>query len=117
MALRHPFAVQLYSARKFPPLESQIAVVARFGFTHVETFGPMNQSPDETRRALDRHGLAAVSAHISVDELESDAPAVVRAAHLLSVEFVVAPICHPKSGPRIARAGWPSGSGWRALAM
>jgi len=43
MALRHPFAVQLYSARKFPPLESQIAVVARCGFTHVETFGPLKR--------------------------------------------------------------------------
>ncbi len=105
MALRHPFAVQLYSARKFPPLELQIAIVARCGFTHVETFGPLNQSPDETRRALDRHGLAAVSAHIGVDELESDAPAVVRAAHLLGVEFVVAPYLSPEKRPK-DRAGW-----------
>ncbi len=117
MALRHPFAVQLYSARKFPPLESQIAVAAHCGFTHVETFGALNQSPDKTRRALERHGLAAVSAHISVDELVSDAPAVVRAAHLLGVEFVVAPYLSPESGPRIARAGSRSGSGSRALAM
>ena len=105
MALRHPFAVQLYSARKFPPLESQIAVVARCGFTHVETFGPLNQSPDETRRALDRHGLVAVSAHISVNELESDASAVVRAAHVLGVEFVVAPYLSPEKRPK-DRAGW-----------
>jgi sugar phosphate isomerase/epimerase len=105
MALRHPLAVQLYSARKFPPLESQIAVVARCGFTHVETFGPLNESPDETRRALDRHGLVAVSAHISVNELESDAPAVVRAAHVLGVEFVVAPYLSPEKRPK-DRAGW-----------
>jgi len=105
MALRHPLAVQLYSARKFPPLESQIAVVARCGFTHVETFGPLNESPEETRRALDRHGLVAVSAHISVNELESDAPAVVRAAHVLGVEFVVAPYLSPEKRPK-DRAGW-----------
>ncbi len=56
MALRHPVGVQLYSGRKFPPLDLQLAVVAHFGFTHVETFGPMNEQAVETRRLLDRHG-------------------------------------------------------------
>ncbi len=46
-----------------------------------------------------------MSAHISVDELESDAPAVVRAAYLLGVEFVVAPYLSPEKRPK-DRAGW-----------
>ena len=105
MTLRHPFAIQLYSGRKFPPLESQIAVAARCGFTHVETFGPLNDSPEEARRALDRHGLAAVSAHISLDGLEGDPAKAIKAARALGVEFVVAPYLSPERRPK-DRSGW-----------
>ena len=107
MALRHPVGVQLYSGRKFPPLDSQLAVVAHFGFTHVETFGPMNEQAVETRRLLDRHGLAAISAHVSLDEIESDTGGVVRAVRALGVEFVVAPYLSPERRPN-DRAGWIS---------
>jgi sugar phosphate isomerase/epimerase len=105
MTLRHPFAIQLYSGRKFPPLESQIAVVASCGFTHVETFGPLNESPEETHRALDRHGLAAVSAHVSLDGLEGDLAGAIKAAHVLGVEFVIAPYLSPERRPN-DRSGW-----------
>ncbi len=107
MALRHPVGVQLYSGRKFPPLDTQLAVVAHFGFTHVETFGRMNEQAAETRRLLDRHGLAAISAHVSLDEIESDTGGVVRAARALGVEFVVAPYLSPERRPN-DRAGWVS---------
>ena len=40
MTLTHPLGVQLYSGRKFPPVEAQLATIARHGFTNVETFGP-----------------------------------------------------------------------------
>jgi sugar phosphate isomerase/epimerase len=105
MALRHPFAIQLYSGRKFPPLESQVAVAAGAGFTHVETFGPLNDSPGETRRALDRHGLSAVSTHVSRDTLEGDTGGALAAARTLGVEFVVAPYLPPERRPN-DRAGW-----------
>ena len=105
MTLRHPFGVQLYSGRKFPPLESQIIVVSRCGFTRVETFGPLNDSAEETRRLLDRHGLAAVSAHVSFDRLETDTTRSIQAAHALGVEFVVAPYLSPEQRPD-DRAGW-----------
>jgi sugar phosphate isomerase/epimerase len=97
--------VQLYSGRKFPPLESQIATVSRCGFTHVETFGPLNESAEETRRLLDRHGLAAISAHFSLDQLEANTTRSIRAARALGVEFVVAPYLSPERRPA-DRAGW-----------
>ena len=103
MALRHPVGVQLYSGRKFPPLASQFAVVAHCGFTHVETFGPMNDEATETRRLLDRHRLAASSAHVSLDQIESDTSGVVRAARALGVEFVVAPSLSPERRASNAR--------------
>jgi sugar phosphate isomerase/epimerase len=97
--------VQLYSGRKFPPLESQIVVVSRCGFTHVETFGPLNESAEETRRLLDRHGLAAASAHVSLDQLETNTTRSINAARTLGVEFVVAPYLSPDRRPN-DRSGW-----------
>jgi sugar phosphate isomerase/epimerase len=105
MTLRHPVGVQLYSGRNFPPLGSQLAVLAHCGFTHVETFGPLNEKANETRHLLDRYGLAASSAHVGLDQIESDTGGVVRAARALGVEFVVAPYLSPERRPT-DRAGW-----------
>jgi sugar phosphate isomerase/epimerase len=105
MALRHPFAIQLYSGRKFPPVDSQIATVAKAGFTHVETFGPLNDSPEETRWALDRYGLAAVSGHFGLDGLEGDPGKAIKAAHVMGLGFVVAPYLPPERRPK-ERSGW-----------
>ena len=55
MALRHPVGVQLYSGRKFPPLDSQLAVVAHFGFTHVNRSTPdwlSNRRENQKRKHL-----------------------------------------------------------------
>ena len=105
MALRHPLAVQLYSGRNFPPLESQIAVAARAGFTHVETFGPLNEMAKETRGLLDRHGLSAASAHMGLDWIEADTARAIAAARTLGADFVVAPYLPPDKRP-VGRAGW-----------
>lgn len=105
MALRHPLAVQLYSGRNFPPLESQIAVVARAGFTHVETFGPLNEMAKQTRGLLDRHGLLAASTHIGLDWIEADTARAIAAARTLGADFVVAPYLPPDKRP-VERGGW-----------
>ena len=105
MALRHPLAVQLYSGRNFPPLESQIAVTARAGFTHVETFGPLNEMAKETRGLLDRHGLSAASAHMGLDWIEADTTRAIAPARTLGADFVVAPYLPPDKRP-VGRAGW-----------
>jgi hypothetical protein len=57
MAVRHPLSLQLYSARNFPPLEAQVATIARSGFSNVETFGPLHEDTARTRRLLDQHSL------------------------------------------------------------
>ena len=41
MALTDPLGIQIYSGRKFPPVEALLATIARLGFTNVETFGPL----------------------------------------------------------------------------
>jgi hypothetical protein len=83
---------------------------------HVETFGPLNESAEETRRLLDRHGLAAVSGHVSLDQLETNTTFSIHAARALGVEFVVAPYLSSERRPG-DRAGWVAfGSGWPVAA-
>ena len=72
MTLAHPLGIQLYSGRKFPPVEAQLATVARHGFTHVETFAPFYDDVEATKRMLDAHGLSARSGHFSVAMLEGE---------------------------------------------
>ena len=72
MTLTHPLGMQLYSGRKFPPVEAQLATIARHGFTNVETFAPFYDDVAATKRMLDAHGLSARSGHFSVAMLESD---------------------------------------------
>ena len=107
MTLAHPLGMQLYSGRKFPPVEAQLATIARHGFTNVETFGPLYDDVDSTRRMLDAHGLRARSAHFSLAMLEDEGERVA-IARRLGVEIVVTPYLTPAERP--ATVG-----GWKAL--
>jgi sugar phosphate isomerase/epimerase len=93
---------QLYSARKFPPLEAQCTALAELGYACVETFGPLHDDPATTRRLLDRYGLAARSAHFSLDMAENHAERVADIARELGVEIIVAPYLGPEERPTSA---------------
>ena len=105
LPLKNPLALQLYSGRKFPPLFAQLETISRCGFTHVETFGPLNDDPERTRRQLETFGLSAVSAHVDVDAIAGDPAGVARAARALKIDTIVAPYLAPERRPR-DRAGW-----------
>ena len=102
MPLTHPLGMQLYSARKFPPIAEQIATIARHGYGLVETYGPFHDDAAATRRLLDAHGLVARSAHFSVDMIEHDAALVRDVARQLGVDIIVAPYLSPQERPASA---------------
>ncbi len=108
MTPTYPLGMQLYSGRKFPPLETQLATIARHGFTNVETFAPFYDDVLATKRMLDAHGLSARSGHFSVAMLEGQGERVVDIARRLGVEIVVAPYLSPAERPTTVE-------GWRAL--
>ncbi len=110
MTVNHPLGVQLYSARNFPPLEAQLATVARSGFTNVETFGPLHEDAALTRRLLDQHGLTAKSAHFSLDMVENHAGRTLEIARTLGVDVVVAPYLVPEQRPTDI-------DGWKSLGI
>ncbi len=105
MALKHPLSMQLYSARKFPPVEAQLAATAKAGFDTVETFGAFYDDARETRRLFDKHGLRARSGHFSLSMVEEHAEKALEIARTLSIETVVVPHIMPDQRPKDA-AGW-----------
>jgi sugar phosphate isomerase/epimerase len=108
MTLAHPLGMQLYSGRKFPPVETQLETIARHGFTNVETFAPFYDDVEATKQLLEPHRLSARSGHFSFAMLEGDGQRVVDVARRLGVEIVVAPYLTPAERPGTAE-------GWKAL--
>lgn len=101
-------SVQLYSGRKFPPLENQLATLEALGYRKVEPYGGLLENPDEMGAALRRHNLAAPSCHIGMNMLRGDFDGAVRAAKAIGVELLIVPAIGPDERPATAE-------GWRAF--
>lgn len=83
---------QLYSARNFPPVESQLEVLAAIGYDAVEPYrGAYGDDPAGFRKMIDASGLACPTAHIGLADLDADLGAVVDTAKILGLETVIVP--------------------------
>jgi sugar phosphate isomerase/epimerase len=101
---------QLYSARKFPPIEAQLERLAAIGYDAVEPYrGAYGDDPAGFRKKLDAVGLACPSAHIGLDGLDADRAAAVDTAKTLGLELVIIPAV-----PQDQRT--QAVDGWKALA-
>jgi sugar phosphate isomerase/epimerase len=96
---------QLYSARKFPPLDSQLATLSEIGYRNVEPYGGLFADPQALSAALKKHKLRAPTAHIGIERLRSDVEAVVKLAKELGIEELVVPAV-PNEERTQAAAGW-----------
>jgi sugar phosphate isomerase/epimerase len=99
---------QLYSARKFPPLDAQLATLAGLGFANVEPYGGLLADHDALKAGLARHGLKAPSTHVALERLRSDRDGVARQARELGIRLVIVPAIPPEARPTDAQ-------GWRRL--
>jgi sugar phosphate isomerase/epimerase len=96
---------QLYSARKFPPLDNQLAVLAKLGYRNVEPYGGLFQKPDELKAALKKHKLASPTAHIGIERLREDVDGAAKVAKEFGVKELIIPAVPQEE--RIAdAAGW-----------
>jgi sugar phosphate isomerase/epimerase len=91
LSLTDRVSFQLYSARKFPPLERQLAVLAGIGYRNVEPYGGLFKEPEALRAALQSHDLATPTAHVGIDLLRQDVGTVVRLAKDFGIEEVIVP--------------------------
>ena len=95
-------SLQLYSARKFPPLKDTLALVAKAGFREVEGFGGVYENPKALRSGLDKNGLTMPTGHFGIDMLETDRPKVLELAGLLGMRHIYAPYLMPDERPKTA---------------
>ena len=107
MPPRPLLSFQLYSARNFPPLDEQIAMLASLGYENVEPFGALLDQADALGTLLRRHGLTAKSSHVALEALETGLPAAASTLRSLGTELAVAPYLVAEQRPGDA-AGWAS---------
>src|SRR5262245_5046538 len=101
---------QLYSARKFPPLEAQLEALAAIGFDAVEPYrGNFDNDAAGFRKKLDAVGLACPTAHLPLDLIDTDRDAFVAIAQTLGLETAILPYLVAEQRPKDA-------AGWKALA-
>jgi sugar phosphate isomerase/epimerase len=101
---------QLYSARKFPPVEPQLEALAAIGYDAVEPYGgAYGVDPAGFRKKLDAVGLACPTSHIPLDLLDSDRGAAMGLAQTLGLETIVLPHIAADRRPKDT-------SGWKAMA-
>jgi sugar phosphate isomerase/epimerase len=83
--------LQLHTVRRLleHDFEGTLARVATLGYRQVEFAGIYASSIAETRAILERHKLAAPSAHVSFDRLDQDLMATIKAATALGQKFIV----------------------------
>jgi sugar phosphate isomerase/epimerase len=107
MTVKHPLSMQLYSARKFPPVETQLAATAKAGFDSLETFGAFYEDASNMRRLFDKHGLSARSGHFSLSMVEEHREKALEVAQTLGIPVVIVPHIVAEDRPTDA-AGWAS---------
>lgn len=105
MSVTDRVSFQLYSARKFPPLENQLAALSKLGYRNVEPYGGLFQNPEELKAALKKHKLAAPTAHIGIERLRSDVEGAAKLARDFGVAELIVPAV-PQDERTNDAAGW-----------
>ena len=84
-----PIALQLYTVRDDLAKDADAALgkVAQIGYKNVELAGLHDQTPEQFRALLDKHGLTAVASHEPIDDPDD----ALQRAQVLGHKFVVCP--------------------------
>ncbi len=96
---------QLYSARKFPPLDSQLALLSKLGYRNVEPYGGLFAEPETLHAGLKKYNLATPTAHIGIDRLRESVDAVAGIAKEFGIKEIVVPAV-PSEERKTDAAGW-----------
>ena len=105
MSVSNRVSFQLYSARKFPPLDSQLATLSKLGFKNVEPYGGLFQNPDELKAGLKKYNLATPTAHVGIERFRADPEAVAKIAKDFGIQLVIVPAVGPEERTQTAE-GW-----------
>jgi sugar phosphate isomerase/epimerase len=108
-----PIGIQLYTLGELieRDLDGTLAALAKVGFQSVEMASFLGRSPRDLRAAFDHAGLVCRSAHIPAQprpsepfSLSGDLGRLVDAAHVIGLQYVVAPtfVFPDRLGPMLA---------------
>ena len=105
------FSYQLYSSRNFGPLADTLRMVADLGYSQVEGYGGLYSDAAAVatlQAGLSETGLSMPTAHIGLEQIESDPAGVLSIAKTLGLKAIFVPAVGP--GDRSDNA-----AGWSAL--
>jgi len=102
--------IQLYTVRSVLPqdFDGTLARLAEIGYREVEFAGYHGREPAAIRAALERAGLAAPSAHVPIEALESEWPRTLEAAQIIGHRWLVVAWVPEELRPNL--------DGWRRVA-
>ncbi len=104
-------AYQLYSSRKFPPLDATCKMLATAGLTDTEGFGGLYADPATlaaTASALKAAGLKMSTGHFGLAQIEDTPDWALNVAKTLGMQRLYVPHIMPDMRPT-------DGAGWRAF--
>lgn len=99
------WSFQIYSARKFGPLEHVLETVASAGYRQIEGVASLYQDPPGLRALLDRFDLTMPTGHFSLDMLDRSPEQAFAVAESLGIGTMICPHVAPPLRPE-DRAGW-----------
>ena len=89
---RYDISFQLYSSRKFPPIESHLPILKALGYDAVEPWPPAYaDDPAALRRALDGAELRCFGFHLPLKDLETDPERCIDIALTLGATHLIPP--------------------------
>lgn len=119
MNIAEELSIQLYSLRNYGDLARQLAGLSKAGFARVELIGSHLDNPKETRDLLDDHGMAAPTAHVSMDALRNRLDQVAEQAQIVGIKELYMPAL-PDAERDMPADGWRRAGaelGWMAAKM
>ena len=99
------FSYQLYSSRKFGPLEATLEMVAKCGYKQVEAYGGLYEDLYRLEKALASNRLSMPTGHFDLALIEKAPNGVIEIAKRLGMTAVIVPYLNPEDRPCDAN-GW-----------
>lgn len=90
---KFPVAIQVYSVRDFAEkdLKGTLKALKEMGYDGVEFAGLYGNKPADIRNMVEEIGLDPISAHVPIDDLLSDTPAVIAAYKEIGCRYIAVP--------------------------
>ena len=99
------FSYQLYSSRKFGPIESTLEMVSQCGYRQVEAYGGLYGDLDRLERALGVNSLVMPTGHFDLSMIEQTPNQAIEIAKRMGMTSVIVPFLNLDDRPTDAK-GW-----------